>query len=63
MYKRFGYPGLFAAYNAGLARYAAYLAGGAHLPRETIGYGRGEAVSESAAGPVYVVLRCWSGVR
>lgn len=38
MYDRFGYPGLFAAYNAGPARYAHYLAGRAGLPRETIGY-------------------------
>ena len=28
MYDRFGYPGLFAAYNAGPARYAAYFATG-----------------------------------
>lgn len=38
MYDRFGYPGLFAAYNAGPRRYAAYLAGRAALPRETIAY-------------------------
>ncbi len=38
MYDRFGYPGLFAAYNAGPARYVDYLAGRAGLPRETIGY-------------------------
>lgn len=38
MYERFGYPGLFAAYNAGPARYADYLAGRTGLPRETIGY-------------------------
>lgn len=38
MYDRFGYPGLFAAYNAGPARYADYLAGRSSLPRETIGY-------------------------
>ncbi|WP_354491440.1 lytic transglycosylase domain-containing protein [Novosphingobium sp. 1529] len=38
LYDRFGYPGLFAAYNAGPARYAAYLAGGTRLPPETIGY-------------------------
>lgn len=49
MYDRFGYPGLFAAYNAGPARYADYLAGRARLPRETIAYlgsvtgGRGAA--------------------
>jgi len=38
MRERFGYPGLFAAYNAGPARYAAYLAGRSHLPSETIRY-------------------------
>jgi soluble lytic murein transglycosylase-like protein len=38
MYDRFGYPGLFAAYNAGPARYAAHLATGSALPGETIAY-------------------------
>ena len=38
MYDRFGYPGLFAAYNAGPARYADHLATGRKLPRETIAY-------------------------
>ena len=38
LYDRFGYPGLFAAYNAGPDRYAAYLAGHARLPGETIAY-------------------------
>jgi soluble lytic murein transglycosylase-like protein len=35
MYDRFGYPGLFAAYNAGPASYAAFLAGRRSLPAET----------------------------
>lgn len=35
MYDRFGYPGLFAAYNAGPARYAAHLRTGKPLPDET----------------------------
>ena len=35
MYDRFGYPGLFGAYNAGPARYAAYAAGSRTLPTET----------------------------
>jgi len=35
MYDRFGYPGLFAAYDAGPARYAAFLAGRRTLPFET----------------------------
>jgi len=38
MYDRFGYPACFAAYNAGPARYAAWLAGIAPLPRETVAY-------------------------
>lgn len=32
MYDRFGYPGLFAAYNAGPARYAAFVTGAHPLP-------------------------------
>lgn len=35
MYDRFGYPGLFAAYNAGPERYAALLRSGKRLPEET----------------------------
>lgn len=38
MYDRFGYPGMFAAYNAGPGRYAAYLEGRSRLPRETVAY-------------------------
>ncbi len=38
MYERFGYPGLFAAYNAGPTRYAAHLATGQPLPAETVTY-------------------------
>ena len=38
MYDRFGYPGLFAAYNAGPARYAGHLATGRRLPAETVAY-------------------------
>ena len=38
MYDRFGYPGLFAAYNAGPGRYAAHLASGGRLPAETVAY-------------------------
>lgn len=38
MYERFGYPGLFAAYNAGPARYSAYLSGRRGLPAETRAY-------------------------
>lgn len=38
MYDRFGYPGLFAAYNAGPGRYAAHLASRRALPAETRAY-------------------------
>ncbi|MEO0419461.1 MAG: lytic transglycosylase domain-containing protein [Pseudomonadota bacterium] len=38
MYDRFGYPGLFAAYNAGPGRHAQYLRGERALPAETIAY-------------------------
>ncbi len=38
MYDRFGYPGLFAAYNAGPARYADHLATGKPLAGETRDY-------------------------
>lgn len=38
MYERFGYPGLFGAYNAGPARYSEHLTGRRSLPRETVGY-------------------------
>lgn len=38
MHERFGYPGLFGAYNAGPARYAAWLSGRRALPAETRAY-------------------------
>jgi soluble lytic murein transglycosylase-like protein len=38
MYDRFGYPGLFAVYNAGPNLYARHLATGAALPAETVAY-------------------------
>ena len=47
MYDRFGYPGLFAAYNAGPANYSAYLAGRRPLPAETRSYV--ESVTGAAA--------------
>ena len=50
MYDRFGYPGCFAAYNAGPGRYAAALAGRQSLPRETIAYlgSAGAALTEGS---------------
>ncbi len=38
MHRRFGYPGLFAAYNAGPARYSAWRSGRRGLPAETRAY-------------------------
>jgi soluble lytic murein transglycosylase-like protein len=69
MYDRFGYPGMFAAYNVGPARYAEHLATGRRLPRETVAYvsavaGSGSAVPVMAASrsdppppPVLFALR------
>ncbi len=45
----FGYPGLFAAYNAGPRRYAAHLRTGAPLPRETQAYIRTLASAPASA--------------
>jgi len=38
MYEQFGYPGLFAAYNAGPGRYAEHLTWRRALPGETVRY-------------------------
>jgi len=38
MYQQFGYPGLFAAYNAGPARFDGYLLRGKSLPNATLAY-------------------------
>ncbi|MDC7810925.1 lytic transglycosylase domain-containing protein [Sphingomonas koreensis] len=65
MYDRFGYPGLFAAYNAGPGRYAAHLASGRTLPAETRDYLAVVAGSDTAPPAVpdrggqtlFVVLR------
>jgi soluble lytic murein transglycosylase-like protein len=52
MYDRFGYPGLFAAYNAGPARYAEHLSRGRRLPSETVAYVAQVAGGASAARPI-----------
>lgn len=65
MYDRFGYPGLFGAYNAGPGAYAAYLAGKRRLPGETVAYlgavgGTAPSVSlarQSVAPPPLFVVR------
>jgi hypothetical protein len=38
MHDRFGFPGLFAAYNAGPGRYQSHLTTGDPLPAETVAY-------------------------
>ena len=38
MHDRFGYPGMFAAYNAGPGRYSEHLTTGRALPGETRAY-------------------------
>jgi hypothetical protein len=50
MYNCFGYPGLFAAYNAGPERYDAWLQLGSPLPAETRAYLR--AISSDVAESV-----------
>jgi soluble lytic murein transglycosylase-like protein len=67
MYKRFGYPGLFAAYNAGPERYTRHLAAGAPLPAETVAYvadvAGGDAVErpfrdlQTRPAPLFAVLK------
>jgi hypothetical protein len=52
MYDRFGYPGMFAAYNAGPGRYAAWLAGRRSLPGETTAY-----LAEVSGEPAIVMRR------
>lgn len=56
MYDRFGYPGLFAAYNAGPARYAAHLATGRALPQETVGY-LAQVGGKTASAPVAAAVQ------
>ena len=57
MYARFGYPGLFAAYNAGPERYATHLATGQRLPDETIAYLAKVGGPKSFAARITVVAR------
>lgn len=52
MYERFGYPGMFAAYNAGPGRYARHLATGRQLPAETRAYLAAVAPDSAADTPM-----------
>lgn len=55
MYDRFGYPGLYAAYNAGPGRYSAYLKSGRPLPAETRIYLQRVAGAEGATTSVAAI--------
>ncbi|TYC98021.1 lytic transglycosylase domain-containing protein [Novosphingobium sp. BW1] len=69
MYDRFGYPGLFGAYNAGPGRYASYLTTGRPLPGETRAYlttvtgmapqelSSAPSVPRGSPPPLFIVLR------
>ena len=57
MYDRFGYPGLFSAYNAGPARYARHLATGRRLPQETVAYVANVAGRDAPAPAAAAVSR------
>lgn len=66
LYDRYGYPGFFAAYNAGPARYDAYLHDGRPLPDETKTYlatlaqmplDLARAVPNPAGGSLFFTLR------
>ena len=57
MYDRFGYPGLFAAYNAGPARYADHLVNGFRLPSETLSYLQKTAGVGGSGGSLRVAMR------
>ncbi len=62
MYDRFGYPGLFGAYNAGPGRYGAYTLGRSRLPQETTAY---LALATGRAGstrPAYIAANHVTGL-
>jgi soluble lytic murein transglycosylase-like protein len=66
LFDRFGYPGLFAAYNAGPERFSAYRDFGRSLPPETrtylakmdgmAGAGGAEAVADRTISPLFFAL-------
>ena len=57
MYERFGYPGLFGAYNAGPSRYAEHVARGVRLPSETVAYMAAIAGRSQAAPPAITTAK------
>jgi soluble lytic murein transglycosylase-like protein len=60
LHDRFGYPGLFAAYNAGPERYADHIVTGRRLPVETIAYlakvGATAVASSRSPAPTHATL-------
>ena len=62
MYDRFGYPGLFAAYNAGPGRYAEHLATGRVLPSETRSYVASIAGTPAIPAPAPASARSASSI-
>ena len=72
MYERYGYPNMFAAYNAGPGRFDDYLLRQRPLPSETLAYVAGIAPGAEAAfgarltakpGPKMIIEREQSGAR
>jgi soluble lytic murein transglycosylase-like protein len=57
MYDRFGYPGLFAAYNAGPGRYADHLATGLRLPPETMSYIQKTVAGAASSAQPHIIAR------
>jgi soluble lytic murein transglycosylase-like protein len=56
LYSQFGHPGLFGAYNAGPARYSAWLAGRGALPAETRNY-LARLAAETAPGASFAAAK------
>jgi soluble lytic murein transglycosylase-like protein len=56
LYERFGYPGLFGAYNAGPTRYADSVARRRRLPAETLAYLKQVTAADGAAPSKSVAL-------
>lgn len=52
LYRRYGYPNLFAAYNAGPSRLEAFLLGGRPLPDATIAYVAGISGANMGSHPL-----------
>lgn len=62
MYERFGYPGLFAAYNAGPERLADHRDHGVPLPRETVAY-LAQIVGRPASGSRSAIVHHFTDQR